>query len=296
LFIVADGVGGHQAGEVASQIACQVVQDRQPEEGLEGAVQAAHKAVLEAAAAGEGRAGMATTVVAVHLVDGAYQIAWVGDSRAYLWDSQLKLLTRDHSLVESLLARGEISFAEARHHPKRNVIAQALGLPDTESLQVGTNSGTLLSGQRLLLCSDGLNDAVDTPEIARLLGEGRDAQECVEQLLAAVVTAQGRDNITVVVVEGRAERNPAAPVAEPAVVWTFDVDTGAYSGLPEQPQAKVLKIAPRAPAASEASRPAPPRAAWPPWLAAVVWTIVISLLVVAGFFIGLHLDLWSTWQ
>jgi len=252
LIVVADGVGGHQAGEIASQITCQTLAESDPEvEPLAAAIERAHHAVLAAAENGQGRAGMASTVVAVRFRGVAFELVWVGDSRAYLWDGKLHLLTRDHSLVEALLQRGEISFAEARTHPRRNVIAQAVGLASAETLSPGSNSGALAPGQRLLLCSDGLNDVLDSGEIAALLTAEPDTEQCAQRLMEAARAAGGRDNITVVVAEVTADdADEVVPdaVAPAQVVWTFDPDTGAYSGLPEveaSAEPRVRKIAPR---------------------------------------------------
>jgi serine/threonine protein phosphatase PrpC len=307
LFVVADGVGGHEAGEVASQLACEILQRcLAAGEGVQDAIQTAHRAVLEAAENGQGRAGMATTVVVLQLLPEGVQIAWVGDSRAYLWDGQLKLLTRDHSLVESLLARGEITFAEARHHPRRNVIAQAVGLAGTEFLQIGVNQGSTRAGQRILLCSDGLNDVVDAPVLARVLRDAQHPQHCAEQLLEAALAGGGRDNITVVVLDIDADRkSDSAPVLL-SPVWTYDPDSDTYSGVAEQPQTKVRKIAPRSGTGTEAAADttalispvsAAHLGALPPRRSRITaWALVLAALAVIGISIAVLVDFWGIWQ
>ena len=104
LAVVADGVGGHQAGEVASAITCEVIQrENAAGQSIEDGIRAANREVMAAVAQGRGKAGMASTVVVARFSDSDYELAWVGDSRAYLWDGQLRLLTRDHSYVQALL-------------------------------------------------------------------------------------------------------------------------------------------------------------------------------------------------
>lgn len=241
LMVVADGVGGHQAGEVASQVTCEVLaRDVQHIGDLEGAIRRANLEVRDAVAAGRGKAGMATTVVAAQFDGADYELAWVGDSRAYLWDGQLKLLTRDHSYVEALLEKGQITFAEARHHPRKNVIVQAIGLQDEDKLRVGGNRGQLKAGEILLLCSDGLSDVVDCGRLAAILSREELLQQRCHELVQAAVQSGGRDNITVVLVQMAADgvaesgsgTGPEAPL-EPNVVWRYDPATGDYHGLPE---------------------------------------------------------------
>jgi serine/threonine protein phosphatase PrpC len=143
---------------------------------------------------------MASTVVALRLDDAGCELAWSGDSRAYFWDGQaLMALTRDHSLVESMIARGELTRSEARDHPRRNVILAALGgepsLPDT-----GVNSGTPGGDGVFLLCSDGLTDVLDYGEICSIMGAEAPLEARAEQLVARARDAGGRDNITAVLV------------------------------------------------------------------------------------------------
>jgi serine/threonine protein phosphatase PrpC len=268
LAVVADGVGGHQAGEVASAITCEVIQ-REVAAGrsIDEGIRAANREVMSAVALGRGKAGMASTVVVAQFHGADYQLAWVGDSRAYLWDGQLKLLTRDHSYVQSLLARGQITLAQARDHPRRNVIVQAVGLQGDGQLAVGSNRGRLAPGEVLLLCSDGLSDVLDSPAMVEILRTGQSPAECCEALVDAALRARGRDNITAILLPG-SEHGSAGEAPLPEVIWSYDPRSGGYRGLPELGPAVPLKRRPAAPLESsrmlsatelEAARPAPRR-------------------------------------
>ena len=211
LFVVADGMGGHAAGEVASEIAVKVLGERAPEhpdsEELGRAVQAANHAILKAAHEGRGREGMGTTCTAAMLEGERLVIAQVGDSRAYLLHKgRLQQLTRDHSLVADLVEAGQITAEEARVHPQRSVITRALGSdPRTVADLYEINVET---GDRLLLCSDGLSGMVLDRDIEATLNRVRDPQRCASQLVNEAIAAGGHDNVTVIVadVAGFAEK------------------------------------------------------------------------------------------
>ena len=204
LYVVADGMGGHEAGEVASEIAVQVIADKSPStpdgQALAAAVVAANREILDAARDGRGREGMGTTVTAALLEGERLVIAQVGDSRAYLLhQGKLQQLTRDHSLVADMVEAGHLTAEEARIHPSRSVITRALGSvegtqPDLYELNVET-------GDRLLLCSDGLTSMVRDPQIEEILRRVQDPQRCAAQLVNEAITAGGHDNVTVVVVD-----------------------------------------------------------------------------------------------
>jgi protein phosphatase len=147
----------------------------------------------------DSKRGMGSTVIALQLEGADYEIAWVGDSRAYLWDGSLKQLSRDHSYVESLLANGAISYEELAHHPSRHLITQAVGAGEAP-LQIDTLRGCLARGQQMLLCSDGLVDELSDGRIAEILREAGEPQTVVDKLVAEALAAGGRDNITVVLV------------------------------------------------------------------------------------------------
>lgn len=233
LMMVADGVGGHQAGEVASALTCQVLErEVAAGAGLAKGIKAANHEVFQAVAQELGRPGMATTLVAL-LFDGiAWDLAWVGDSRAYLWDGQLGLLSRDHSLVANLVQSGQISLEESRSHPKKNVIDQAIGLQGEDTLRIGSNAGVLLPGQTLLLCSDGLNDVLDSARIAEILASKGSMEERCKALVMAAVAQGGRDNTTVVLLEALESNNGGGAGVTPHFVWRYNPADESYSGLP----------------------------------------------------------------
>lgn len=235
LAVVADGVGGHQAGEIASELVCNtIISQVRAGSDLTAAVEAANVALLAAVHAGQGRPGMATTIVAARYLDGEVEIAWVGDSRAYLWDGQLQLLTEDHSYVQSLLSAGRITWEEARSHPRRNIISQALGLELEAGLRVGHNRCQLPVGATLLLCSDGLSDVVEAPDLCAIVGSGEPLACRCEQLVTVAVSAGGQDNITVVLIDGAVAVEPAAPPER--VVWRYQPSLpAAVREPPEQP-------------------------------------------------------------
>ncbi len=201
LWLVADGVGGHTDGELASAITSEVTADTFRRTGdLVGAIQAAHTAVVAAIAERNGASNMGSTIVAVALKGMDYHVAWVGDSRAYLFNGDLRLLTRDHSYVEALIDKGAITAQEALHHPKRNVITQCIGITAQAGLKVDSVSGTLNPGERILLCSDGLNDELSSAQLAALLARSDAPDQQVAELMQAALDAGGRDNITVLIV------------------------------------------------------------------------------------------------
>ncbi len=244
LAVVADGMGGHAAGEVASQIAVEVLarlDDALPDEPLESLLRRslddADRRVADQVAEDPDLAGMGTTVTAV-LSDGERLVlAQIGDSRAYLLSGgQFRQLSHDQTFVQSLIDKGRLTVDEAEHHPQRNVILQAVdgqgGLePDLTPLD-------LAEGDRLLLCSDGLSGYVAQERIAETAAEP-DAERVAEALLELALREGGPDNITVVVADVVAERPDSQP---------------AYVGAAAQPDAPA-----QAPAPPPPSSTAPPR-------------------------------------
>lgn len=204
LFAVADGMGGHEAGEVASEITINTLNDLAPQsadaEALARAVVAANLNVIKAPSQGVGREGMGTTLTAAILEKERLVIAQVGDSRAYLLhNGSLQQLTRDHSLMADMTEAGQLTEAEARVHPNRSVITRAIGSdphmqPDLYELNVET-------GDRLLLCSDGICGMIEDHEIASIMRQAPSAQSCADQLVEAALAAGGFDNATAVVVD-----------------------------------------------------------------------------------------------
>ena len=204
LFVVADGMGGHAAGEIASEIAVSTISELAPDhadaEALGRAVEEANRDIINAAIAGKGHEGMGTTVTAAILERNRLVIAQVGDSRAYLLhNGELTQLTRDHSLMANMIEAGQISPEEARFHPNRSVITRALGndpdtVPDLYEINVE-------EGDRLLLCSDGLYSMLEDSEIAAVMRRISDPQRCATTLVNGAIAAGGHDNITVIVAD-----------------------------------------------------------------------------------------------
>ncbi len=206
LFIVADGMGGREGGGVASSIVVRSVrQDVLKGRSLADALMAAHANLLQAAKNGVGRPGMGATAVVLRMTGADYEVAWVGDSRAYRWNGGLKCLTRDHSLVQEMLDTGVLTVEEARTHPRRNVLTHALGVEGRSEMTVGAVAGTLPAEGSILLCSDGLTNELADDVIAAILGRNLPAQDGVSALIQAANDQAGRDNITVVLVSLKTE-------------------------------------------------------------------------------------------
>jgi len=198
LWVIADGMGGHQRGEVASAmvIDSMAAAIRQGE-SLEQAVLAANQAIIAAASRDPASQGMGSTVVAVRFVGADYQLAWVGDSRAYLLSPEvIRPLSKDHSWVQVMQDAGQLSAAEAKNHPRKHVITQCLGQVGLE-LQVGLRHGRLQGAERLLLCSDGLHGEVSDSRLLQL-GRGAELEAVADELIAAANAAGGKDNISCV--------------------------------------------------------------------------------------------------
>lgn len=220
LFVVADGMGGQLAGEIASRMAIDVLRDhvergttdgdallgpndprRSPEANrLASAVRLANRVVFDAGQSNPAWRNMGTTIVAARLVDTRLAIAHVGDSRLYLWRSGALLqLTDDHSLVGEQLRQGLITAAEAAASTMKNIITRALG--EAAEVAVDLSEIDLHAGDRLLLCSDGLSNMVADPSLATILAAGDDPQLTCSRLIASANASGGRDNITAVVVQ-----------------------------------------------------------------------------------------------
>lgn len=204
LFVVADGMGGHQAGEIASAIAVTTILsmdfENQIETELEQAILKANDAILQEVAQHPEWSGMGTTVAAMVIRDQTVYIAHVGDSRIYHFtDGRLVQLTKDHSLVAELVKNGEISENEAKFHPQRNILTQALG--SRGEVKIEFQSLPLKAGEKFLLCSDGLSNVVDEPTMAAILQINEEPQVLAEKLVACANDNGGSDNITVIVVE-----------------------------------------------------------------------------------------------
>ena len=232
LFVVADGIGGFEAGEVASSIAVDVLKDVGPSESLEDAIREANRRILAAARADERFHGMGTTVVAMRFggtgEEPVAQISHVGDSRAYLLrGGELKPVTEDHSLVAELVRSGDLTRDQASEHPQKNLITRALGAE--EEVDVDTVVLPVEPGDRLLLCSDGLSDMVPESRMLMLLTSNPENPErAVRALVTAALEAGGADNVTVVVVDVREE--------DPPIEELHRGDTEEFSTiLPDEP-------------------------------------------------------------
>ncbi len=202
LWLVADGMGGHENGEVASALARDTLVDAvRRGESLAHAIQLADEEIIRHSNRRTQALPMGTTIAAIRVRDGGtFEVAWVGDSRVYLWDGQLRQLSQDHSYVRELIEQGAISPEQARTHPHRNVVTQALGVTDPQNLRVETVSGQLEPGQQILLCSDGLTEEVEDGVIGEILGRtDLSTQEAVDHLILAALDGGGSDNVTVVV-------------------------------------------------------------------------------------------------
>jgi protein phosphatase len=202
LFVVADGMGGAQAGEVASSVAVEMFRDglddgSNPESSLVTQVEQANSRINELSRTNVEHAGMGTTITAVYVGEQDVSIAHVGDSRAYcLRDGELLRLTDDHSLVDELIRRGKLTPEEAEEHPQRSVITRALGPEATVEVDVRSFRGR--AGDVYLLCSDGLTTMLGEIELLDVLVSHERLRDGGEALIAAANAAGGKDNITVV--------------------------------------------------------------------------------------------------
>ena len=230
--VVADGMGGHRGGEVASAIAAKEMISRfdAPElDALVTGVGHANRRILDEAAADPKLHGMGTTVVALGLIDVADGVALgainVGDSRMYrLTGNVLEQLTEDHSLVEALVREGRITAAEAKVHPQRNIVTRALGV--IEHVEVDSFHFVPKIGDRYLLCSDGLFNEVDANTIATILATEADPEAATQKLIAAANEGGGRDNITTVIADVVAAEDASMPSKAQALASLAVVDEG----------------------------------------------------------------------
>ena len=296
LFVVADGMGGAQAGEVASRLAAETFSAGLPDDGtseqrLEERVRAANRRIHEVSQEDRALNGMGTTLTAAYLDGDELALAHVGDSRAYLLrDGELTRLTRDHTLVEELVRRGELTEQQAAEHPQRSIITRALG-PEPD-IDVDLRTHRVHAGDVLLLCSDGLTGMIGEDEVQELLAGAPSLRDAGRALVDAANSAGGRDNITVVLfrledvagVAGAGERSSSAR----------DETLAAEEDRPPAPSAASAarpRVVPPRGSAERAAAPLPRRVKVLAATAAVV--IVLGALGVAGwlasravFFVG----------
>ena len=277
LFVVADGMGGAQAGEVASRLAVDEFRRGLREgDGLEGAlaqrVREANARIYERSQRRAEQAGMGTTLTAIHVGPERVSVAHVGDSRAYrLRDGQLERLTEDHTLVDELIRQGRLSPEEASEHPQRSVITRALGPEAVVDVDTASLEGQ--AGDIYLLCSDGLTTMVSEERVAAILKANPRLRDAGEALIAAANEAGGRDNITVVLVRleevhavaaaGDGRGGGAAPERAPEELQTAahvvaPADAGAIAADPREAElAPAGEEAGLAPAGAEPAGAAP---------------------------------------
>lgn len=204
LLIVADGMGGHNAGDYASQSAVEIVKERiagtteqNPEVMIRDAITEANLMLLKKAKSDVKLRGMGTTLVVATVIDKTLYFANVGDSRLYLLNKEIKQLSRDHSLVQEMVRLGGINEEEAKNHPDKNIITRAVGAK--EKLEIDFFEYRLRKGDMILMCTDGLSNMVGEEDIFRIVKGSRDVVEAVEQLIERAKANGGKDNIGVVV-------------------------------------------------------------------------------------------------
>lgn len=285
LFAVADGMGGHSAGDVASALAIEeLVRELARTDSLSGAVHTANRAIYLKAASDPRLAGMGTTITALLVTSDSAQIAHVGDSRAYLLrDGELSRLTQDHTVVNRLVQQGRLMKEDADRHPQRSYLERALGVDS--DVEVDVHVLDLSPGDRVLLCSDGLFGMIDDDLIHQVLTDQRDPQRAAERLCEEAVHAGGNDNVTTIVVDltGHPPDTAAASPAtgrsrSPAATTSFgaSVDTGPLDE-PSVPKGRGTRTV--SPPATSGG-PAAPRSR----LKAILGISAVLVLLAGGFF------------
>ena len=206
LFIVADGMGGHNAGDFASAFAVQVMVDSVKEDAdfnpvkvIRHGLEVANHELIEQAKKSEERKGMGTTMVVATVVGNYAYVANVGDGRLYVVGDHITQITQDHSLVQEMVRMGELTEEEARNHPDKNIITRALGAE--ENVNIDFFDFRLEKDSNILMCSDGLSNMVSNEEIQKIIQTGAELQEKGETLLNLANEHGGKDNIAVVLIE-----------------------------------------------------------------------------------------------
>ena len=283
LFAVADGMGGAQAGEVASRIAADSFEPAErgsepAETYLRSIAEEANRRIHAIAQRDSTRSGMGTTLTSAMLEDDEVSIAHVGDSRAYLYrDGELRLLTSDHSLVEELRRQGRLTDAQAQDHPQRSIITRALG-PE-EEVEIDTLTVSARPGDVILLTSDGLTTMIKDERIAEILADDESLEDAVDRLVREANEAGGRDNITAVAF--RLAEAEDAEAVEGATLVGPSADEVGLSG--ERIRAAADSRERRAAAAAAGP---PPRSRW-----RTAAKVLVAALVVAGIGVGAWLGM-----
>ena len=212
VYIVADGMGGHQAGDYASKCTVETMVreirgcfEQSPIRILSRAIRIANDQVRRKAREDESLYGMGTTVVAATVLGKYLQVANVGDSRLYIINEEVRQITRDHSLVEEMVRMGGLDREAARNHPDKNIITRAIGARDT--IEIDFFHEELKSGDLVLMCSDGLTNMLEDEEIGRILKTPGTIEERAERLIDAANQNGGRDNIAVILIDTFAREN-----------------------------------------------------------------------------------------
>lgn len=287
LYIVADGVGGLEKGDVASKLTCELIQNS-IKQGLSlvASIEAAHRLILSELQTNKSNIGMASTVVAIRFTDTNYEIAWVGDSRVYLWDGELKLLTRDHSYLELLHVSGHIGIDDFNDHPNKNVISQAIGI-ERKSIEVATNTGTLDKNQLLLMATDGLYEVVKEQSMIENLVLNNPIKKLTDALVDCAVDLGGKDNITLLVLKSDINLKDKQDSIQADVVRIFNAKTGKATELQEDiknqptPIKKTItkSVFPQDLSKSESGKGANMSASFKPFELLLFILIIIAILV-----------------
>ena len=206
LLVVADGMGGHKAGEYASRLAVEVLKDTlavctpdEPEVMIRKAISTANQRLLETAKEDIRLNGMGTTLVVATVIEQTLYFANVGDSRLYLLNDKIKQLSKDHSLVQEMVRLGGINEEDAKYHPDKNIITRAIGAKD--DIEIDFFEYRLKKDDTILMCTDGLCNMVEDEEILHIVRSSRDVVEAVEQLIERAKSNGGSDNIGVIVAQ-----------------------------------------------------------------------------------------------
>ena len=206
LLIVADGMGGHNAGDYASKFVVQVLKKelaKSREDGpramMKKAIASANHQLIAESKTDAKLEGMGTTLVAATVIEHTLYFANVGDSRLYLLNDEIRQLSKDHSLVQEMVRLGGLNAEEAKHHPDKNIITRAIGVK--EDIEIDFFEYRLKKGDIILMCTDGLSNMVEDEEIFQIVRSSRDVVEAVEQLIERANSNGGKDNIGVIVAE-----------------------------------------------------------------------------------------------